>query len=88
MIKIWFLYLFKGFEVLDKLDIAVDVYYAYEIDESSIKIGKKHFQNRISYIENLENFDVKALKRILPIDLLIGRITYRELEDIDDGNSL
>lgn len=68
------------------MGIDIDLYYAYEIDESSIKIGKKHFQDRIVYIENIDNYDVKTLKRILPIDLLIGRITYRELENIDDGN--
>ncbi|KAG7207015.1 hypothetical protein KM043_000904 [Ampulex compressa] len=74
--KIRVLSLFDGLStgllVLLRLGIAVDVYYASEIDEDALMVSTSHFGDRVTHLGNVKDITRQRIKEITPIDLLIG----------------
>ncbi|XP_076394477.1 DNA methyltransferase 3 isoform X4 [Megachile rotundata] len=74
--KIRVLSLFDGLStgllVLQKLGLAVDVYYASEIDPDALLVSASHFGDRIVHLGDVRGITKEKIKEIAPIDLLIG----------------
>ncbi|XP_066589285.1 DNA (cytosine-5)-methyltransferase 3A-like [Prorops nasuta] len=74
--KIRVLSLFDGLStgllVLLKLGISVDVYYASEIDPDALLVSESHFGTRVIQLGDVRDISENTLKKIAPIDLLIG----------------
>ncbi|XP_043512966.1 uncharacterized protein LOC122530237 isoform X1 [Frieseomelitta varia] len=74
--KIRVLSLFDGLStgllVLLKLGIAVDKYYASEIDPDALMVSATHFGDRVIHLGNVKGITKEKIKEIAPIDLLIG----------------
>lgn len=49
--------MFLGKVALDSLGIAIDKYYASEIDEDAINVSKLHHSNSIIYIGDITKLD-------------------------------
>jgi len=56
---------------LDELNIEVDNYYASEIDKYAIKITQENYPNT-NQVGNVKKITEKFIKKISPIDLLLG----------------
>lgn len=63
---------FSGLLVLLKLGLAVDVYYASEIDPDALMVSASHFGDRIVPLGNVKDITEKMIGEMAPIDLLIG----------------
>jgi len=61
-----------GYLVLQKLGLAVEVYYASEIDVNALTISSAHFGDRITYLGDVRGITKEKIQEIAPIDLLIG----------------
>ncbi|XP_072746851.1 DNA methyltransferase 3 isoform X3 [Anoplolepis gracilipes] len=72
-----------GFVVLLNLGIAVDVYYASEIDKNALMISSSHFGDRITYLGDVRNITKEKLDEIAPIDLLIGGSPCNDLSMVN-----
>lgn len=64
--------MFSGLLVLLKLGIAVDKYYASEIDPDALMVSATHFGDRVIHLGNVKGITKEKIKEIAPIDLLIG----------------
>lgn len=70
---------FVGFYVLNALNITVNKYYASEINPIAIELGNRNYNNKITYLGEVEKITSTTLKEIGPIDLLIGGSPCNEL---------
>ncbi|XP_071863421.1 DNA methyltransferase 3 isoform X2 [Bombus fervidus] len=61
-----------GLLVLLKLGLAVDTYYASEIDPDALMVTAAHFGDRIVHLGNVKDITKEKIQEIAPIDLLIG----------------
>ncbi|OAD62475.1 DNA (cytosine-5)-methyltransferase 3B [Eufriesea mexicana] len=61
-----------GLLVLLKLGLAVDAYYASEIDPDALMVSASHFGDRIIRLGNVKDITEKMIGEMAPIDLLIG----------------
>ncbi|KZC12603.1 DNA (cytosine-5)-methyltransferase 3B [Dufourea novaeangliae] len=61
-----------GLLVLLKLGLAVDVYYASEIDPDALMVSVSHFGDRVVHLGDVRDITKEKIKEIAPIDLLIG----------------
>ncbi|XP_068971944.1 uncharacterized protein [Bombus flavifrons] len=61
-----------GLLVLLKLGLAVDTYYASEIDPDALMVSAAHFGDRIVHLGNVKDITKEKIQEIAPIDLLIG----------------
>ncbi|XP_076760900.1 DNA methyltransferase 3 [Xylocopa sonorina] len=61
-----------GLLVLLKLGLAVDVYYASEIDPDALMVSTSHFGDRIVHLGDIRDITEERIKEIAPVDLLIG----------------
>ncbi|XP_053999263.1 uncharacterized protein LOC128887437 isoform X1 [Hylaeus anthracinus] len=61
-----------GLLVLLKLGLAVDVYYASEIDPDALMVSASHFGDRIVHLGDVMDITCQKIKEMTPIDLLIG----------------
>ncbi|XP_076475736.1 DNA methyltransferase 3 isoform X3 [Bombus vancouverensis nearcticus] len=61
-----------GLLVLLKLGLAVDTYYASEIDPDALMVTTAHFGDRIVHLGDVQDITKEKIQEIAPIDLLIG----------------
>lgn len=62
----------SGLLVLLKLGLAVDTYYASEIDPDALMVTAAHFGDQIVHLGNVKDITKEKIQEIAPIDLLIG----------------
>ncbi|XP_014275999.1 DNA (cytosine-5)-methyltransferase 3A [Halyomorpha halys] len=61
-----------GYVALQEAGLAVEKYFASEIDEDAIRISKLNSKGGICHLGRIEHIDENIIKEIGPIDLLIG----------------
>ncbi|KAL7287500.1 hypothetical protein TKK_0018334 [Trichogramma kaykai] len=68
-----------GLQVLKKLNVNIDCYYASEIDPDSMKVSYFNHGKKIIQLGDVRDIDENMIKKIAPIDLLIGGSPCNEL---------
>ncbi|PNF35204.1 hypothetical protein B7P43_G07646 [Cryptotermes secundus] len=68
-----------GLFALDKLQIEVEKYYASEVDGDAINVSKLNFKDKIEYVGPVETLNLRKLKALGRIDLLLGGSPCTEL---------
>lgn len=77
------MFLLLALYVINKLDISVEKYYAAEIDDVSIAVATKNFGDQITYVGNIFELNIDALKPLTPIDLVIGGSPCNDLSSVN-----
>ncbi|KAF5276680.1 hypothetical protein FQA39_LY06484 [Lamprigera yunnana] len=68
-----------GLYTLLRLSVPVEAYYASEVDQSAINIGKKSFGSEIHHIGDITNISEAFIESISPIHLVIGGLPLNDL---------
>lgn len=66
--------------VLNKLNLDVDAYFAIETDSILSSIATNNMKTNIRYLNEFGKLKVDDLRQILPIHMVIGRISGKEFE--------
>ncbi|XP_018319995.1 DNA (cytosine-5)-methyltransferase 3A [Agrilus planipennis] len=72
-----------GLLALDSLQLPVEKYYSVEIDKNAISVLKMNFGERVTHLGDVRDLNEEAIKKLGPIDLLIGGSPCNDLSFVN-----